>query len=375
MQTRSPSPETVSMAVIGCGNFACRQHLPYLQRFGNVRLACVCDVKRETALRAAHRFGAETTTQTWQAVAEDPGITAVVVAVRDDLQADIAEGMLQAGKHVYLEKPGATSEAEFDRLIRARDRQGTLAVVGFQKRFAPAYRALREVFAVAGPPRNLFCRMADDAWRWAKGYPPGALLRHDACHLFDLLRYLTASEMRAMHAFASRPDDDALLMQFMNGTTATLMQSGHASMDFPKERMEAILDRGAVTMEDFVEVRTYGITGLPAIRMFPLVDPDTGKPLGQGLGLQNFQALRRRAWEDWQAEGGTPKVLPNFLRDQGWGQSLARFVAAVQSGEPDVHATLEDARAASRMAQAAEAAQAAAASGAALHAGQIEGEA
>ncbi len=70
-------------------------------------------------------------------------------------------------------------------------------------------------------------RMADEAWRWAKGYPPVALIRHDACHLFDLLRHFTGSVVKSLLCPDARPDDDALLIGFENGATATLLHSGH----------------------------------------------------------------------------------------------------------------------------------------------------
>ena len=360
--------DPLPVALIGCGNFARQQHLPWLGRFDHARLTCVCDSDAAAAAAAAERFGAESSCTDWRSVAGDPGVAAGVVAVRDEFQAEIAEGLLLAGKHVYVEKPGAVSEAEFGRLIRARDRSGRLAAVGFQKRFSPAYRAVRDLFASAGPPRTFFCRMADDAWRWAKGYPPGALLRHDACHLFDLLRFFTGSEVRTLYAVSGHADEDALLLQFENGATATLLLSGHASMDFPKERLEAFPERGAVTMDDFVEVRCYGFPDFPALQTFPLLNAETGLPVGGAPGLEAFRTLRREAWLAWREAGGVPEVIPNFLRDQGWSESLSRFVSAVQKEEPDIHATLEDARAAARIAWRAEAAR----SGAQLQAGEVK---
>ncbi len=103
----------------------------------------------------------------------------MVIAVRDDLQAELTLQALEAGKQVYVEKPVAGATADFVRLIAARDRVGKSVAVGFNKRFAPAYVRLAGVLAGAGGTRMVYLRMADDAWRWARGYPPGGLLRHD----------------------------------------------------------------------------------------------------------------------------------------------------------------------------------------------------
>ena len=340
--------------MIGCGNFARRQHLPNLARMPEVRLAAVCDLDPDTVAHAAQHFGAGYGTTRIQRIVEDPDIDAVAVAVRDELQAELGSQILAAGKHLYVEKPAAQTGEEFAKLIRARDASGCYAAVGFQKRFAPAYRAFRRILEADDGPRNLYVRMADDAWRWAAGYPPGALIRHDACHLFDLLRLFTGSEITTVMCASGRPDDDALLLLFNSGVTATLLHSGHASMDFPKERFEAITKRGGAIFDDFVEVGSYGISGSPARQTFPLRSADSGDPVAECDGLSDFLTLRRHAWEAWRKKGGVPDVIPNFLRDQGWYESLRQFAISIREGSPGDHARLEDARAAFRVATAAE---------------------
>jgi len=150
----------IGVGLIGCGNFARRQHLPNLAALPSARLIAVCDADAARLL-------------------DDPFIEAVVIAVRDDLQAELTLQALEAGKQVYVEKPVAGATADFVRLIAARDRVGKSVAVGFNKRFAPAYVRLAGVLAGAGGTRMVYLRMADDAWRWARGYPPGGLLRHD----------------------------------------------------------------------------------------------------------------------------------------------------------------------------------------------------
>lgn len=343
----------VSIALVGCGNFARRQHLPNLARLPGAQLAAVCDADPATAAAAAKTFGARSAFTALHQVLEEPGIQAVVLTVRDDLQAELGCQVLRAGKSLYVEKPAAESEADFQRLIDAQQQSGGIVAVGFQKRFAPAYRAVREVLLADGGPRNVFCRMADDAWRWAHGYPPGALLHHDACHLFDLLRYFTGAEVKTVVCAASRPDDDALLLVFDHGVTATLLHSGHASLDFPKERFEAVTQRGGVIMDDFVETRAFGMPGLAARQTFPLRAAETGAPPEFCGGIGDFLVIRRRIWEEMTQTGGPPRIIPNFLRDQGWEESMRAFLQAVHEGSPGPHATLEDARAAARIADAA----------------------
>jgi predicted dehydrogenase len=207
--------------------------------------------------------------------------------------------------------------------------------------------------------------MADDAWRWAVGYPPGYLIKHDLCHLFDLLRWFSRAEIESVYCVSSRPDDDNMVLRLSNGCAASIMQSGHGTMDMPKERLEMICARGGLCAEDFVELRTYGYLERPAVRTFAGHSHPDGefmhKHLYRQLGAQGMYALRRATWELRQRveKGLTPdapdaeevkcyvaQTLPNFLRDQGWWASLHAFIVGISQNTATGHAGAEDAWAA-----------------------------
>ena len=364
----------VAVALIGCGNFARWQHLPNLLRLPEASLAALCDPD-PTALAAAAASapGARRCASADEALA-DPAIEAVVISVRDDLQAGLAIRALEAGKHVYVEKPLGGEPTAIAAAIAARDRARRVLAVGFQKRFAPIYRRAREAIAAGGGLHHAVGTMADDAWRWAQGYPPGHLLVHDLCHLFDLLRHLIADEVATVYAAAGRPDDDAIVLRFRRGAVAVVAGSGHGSMDMPKERLDGICHRCGFSAHDFVELRTYGLPGLPAVERFAGHSvPGHGylqRPLLGQLGLDGMLALRRCAWEarhrpaaaddPYAAEerAFAAGVVPNFLRDQGWMAAMRAFLSAVRGGPADDLAGGEDALAAARISAAAVASRA-----------------
>ncbi len=346
----------VRTAVVGCGNFAQRQHLPNLVSMPGAVLRAVCDIDRDTAHAVGEAFGAEEATCRFADLLADTSIDVVVVAVPDECQASIARAAIEAGKHVYLEKPGAVSAGEYRSLIETRDRHDRRVAVGFNKRFAPAYVAAARAIRADGGPRNLLLRMSDDAWRWAAHLPGGALLGHDACHLFDLAAWLTRSRALTVYAAAARDDDYSFIIRFENEAVATVLLSGHATMDFPKERLEAITERGSVVVDDFVELNAFGYGGATVPRLtFPgrasrKVDEPWVERIGD-RGLAGMIDVRRALWSMQRARGGkdghnrsSASVLPNFLRDQGWYESLNTFVDSVATDGKPPNATLEDAR-------------------------------
>jgi predicted dehydrogenase len=299
------------------------------------------------------------------AVFADPSIDAVIIAVRDHLQAGMAAQALAAGKAVYVEKPVATDEAGIAPVIAAQQAHGGILAVGYQKRFSPAYSRAQELVRSYGGAHTITLRMCDDAWRWATGYEPGYLVKHDACHFFDLLRWLTGQDAVEVMCMASRPDDDTAIIRFDGGAVATVINSGHGTMDLPKERCEIITERGCITVDDFVELRTYGFPDEAPVEFFAGAHhPDHG-PLARQvygqLGLDGMRAIRRSAWEmrsQSPDELGndylfTQDFLPNFTRNQGWLISLQRFVDRVANPSlTSEHADLHDAVAAVQLADA-----------------------
>ena len=362
--------QRVGVGLIGCGNFAQWQHLPNLMRSERAELRWVCDIKPSLVDKTAGLSGARGTCEV-ERIWEDDRVEAVVIAVRDHQQAALCEEALAAGKKVYLEKPAGASAEEIKRLLEASGDTGTSrVVVGFQKRFAPAYKRARILLDADGGVHHLSLRMVDDAWRWASHYPPGSLLAHDVCHLFDLARWFCRAEVETVYALRSRPDDDALLLRMTDGTPVSIMSSGHGTMDMPKERLEGLGYRGGVVVDDFVELRSYGYAGAGSREIFPGKDT-LFPPALRGFwkdenGLESFAQLRKLVWrsrQDISAEelGVTEEeyqslredVIPNFLRDQGWMQSIEEFLRGVASGDFGKHATLEDAHRAALVVEAA----------------------
>ena len=362
----------VQVGLIGAGNFARHQHLPNLHRIPEARWRAICDVKADLAGQLADKYAADYGTGDHRRVLDDAAIDAVVIAVRDDLQAPLAVEALQAGKHVYVEKPLAETAEAAEAVVAAQAASGRRLAVGLNRRYAPIYRAMREVAAADGGPRNVHIHMADDAWRWAVNYPPGFLLPLDACHLFDLLRWLSGSEIARVYCVSSRPDDDCVSVTMADGCVASILLSGHGTMDMPKERTDVICTRGGCSGEDFVELRTYGYEAFPHVRHFAgHSHPDgefANKYLCEQLGADALRGLRRVTWQLRQrieagADAGEPdaaeartfvgKTIPNFLRDQGWLAALRAFVVGIATGEPTDHAGARDALAAVLAARAA----------------------
>jgi len=361
--------------LIGAGGIAQSQHLPNLARAPHVRLQTLCDRREEVLRPMQAKYAVPHATTDYRELLADPQIQAVVVATREDAQARLAIEALRAGKHVYVEKPLANTSQECAAVVAAQREAGRFVAVGFNRRFAPAYRKAKDLLWRDGGPKNVHYRIADEYWRWGAGYPPGVRVIHELGHVFDALRWLTGSEVDSIYAIASRPDDEAYALKFRSGVVATVMSSGHATMDLPKERLEAIGTRGGVTVEDFVELRTYGYRDAPPVLRFAgHTHPDreyTHKYLLEKDGADALYALRRLGWELREAVEHPPAGAPppdaaereryvlercphwNYMVDKGWLAALDHFGACVLAGQAPENASAEDAWRASLLSHAA----------------------
>lgn len=342
----------LGVALIGCGNFARHQHLPNLLGMQGVALRAVCDVSDSALRKSESLFGPLPCVREVQEIWDDPKVNAVVIAVPDEAQGQLAEASLLAGKHVYLEKPGGTLSEQFAMLAAAERQSGRLLAIGFNKRWAPVYLEAKRMLARKSPPAMMVLRMADDAWRWLGDR--GDLLGHDACHLFDLATWFANSRVSRVYAVSPRPQDYLIQLGFASGWAASILIGGEVSMDFPKERAELYFDRAALVIEDFVELRTFGDSDLPARLTFAgraarTIDRPWVERMGD-RGMEGMLEVRRALWQEAMLRHqclvpADERVLPNFLRDQGWHSCLQAFCTAAQNTNTAVPhlATLEDA--------------------------------
>jgi predicted dehydrogenase len=130
----------VSIAHIGHGYWG-RNLARNFHELGH--LAAVVDPDQAVAEAAAGAYGVRAAT--FEEVLADPAIQAVSVASPAGLHFTQAKAALEAGKHVYVEKPVALDVAEARELVRLAEKQGRVLMVGHLLQYHPIYVKLREM--------------------------------------------------------------------------------------------------------------------------------------------------------------------------------------------------------------------------------------
>jgi predicted dehydrogenase len=254
----------VRLGVIGAGNFARSVLLPALRKL-SIPLTGVATASPPSAQQTAARFGFAFAASDWRHVVDDPGTTAVLIATRHDLHAEIAAAALRAGKSVFMEKPMALDESSLDELIDSWRASGHVLQVGFNRRFAPSYQHVKSAFARRRGPLVMTYRVnAGSVPRGSWVIDPrqgGGRLIGEVCHMVDLLLDLTGSRVTSVFAApvssGSAADDVLLTLSFADGSIGTIAYASGGDRGMPKEQVEVLGGGVSAVLDDFRAVRVH----------------------------------------------------------------------------------------------------------------------
>jgi predicted dehydrogenase len=256
------------VALFGCG-WIQDFHARGVQACGH-EVVAVANHREESARAFAERHDIPRVTTDWEALARDPEVDAAVVATPNALHAPQSIALLEAGKHVLVEKPMATSVAECDAMIGAAARGGASLMVAHCWRFHPDVQAMRarivtgelgEVVKTRG--YGVHAGWGPSGWFTQKALAGGGALPDMGVHAIDTVRYLLGDPApgRVCAVIGTRygtydVDDDGILLISWSQGTNSIVESGwwHAH----KEGLEA-------------ETEVYGTKGYG--RIFPREEP------------------------------------------------------------------------------------------------------
>jgi len=271
VEATKTSRRGATLGVIGAGSFANGVLLPALVEAG-ARIKGISSSRGTSGSAAARRFHIETSTTDNTALFGDDEIDAIVISTRHDTHADLVVAALNADKEVFVEKPLAIDQPGLDRVIAAFEaattRRGTspLLMVGFNRRFAPTTKQLRDALASrTGPAAVSFMGNAGaiPASHWAQDPAVGGgRIIGEGCHYIDYVMHLVGSpivEVSASATSAETADTASVHLSFADGSIGTVHYFANGSKALAKERCEVFFDGKVIQMDNFRSVHGYGV--------------------------------------------------------------------------------------------------------------------
>ena len=262
----------IRLALVGAGGFAQGMHLPNLIKLQDqYQLRGVMSRTGSHARAAASQNGAAYATTDFDEILRDPIIDLVLIATRHNLHAKMVLQALQAGKHVFVEKPLALNLDELNGIeafYKGREK-GPVLMTGFNRRFSPAMKRAREVLSKRTTPLIINYRMNAGYIpldHWVHSEEGGGRNIGEACHIYDLFNYFTEAETKTVQAAAiipgsrqwARNDNFVATISYIDGSVCTLTYTALGDKSSPKERMDIYADGKVISMDDYKSLSIAG---------------------------------------------------------------------------------------------------------------------
>jgi len=288
LRSARPPSGKVGLALVGAGSFARAVHLPNIRSIRAFELRAVVSGGM-TASQIAQKLDVPLAATDLNAAILDPTVDAVLIATRHNLHAAQAIAAAEAGKHLFVEKPLALTSRDAAAVLAAAEQAGVLVTVGFNRRAAPAARALKAALDQISTPKTIIFRVNAGplpSAHWlndpAQG---GGRLMGEGVHFIDFVCGLLGQDPLGVTAQGSSDwQDFVLTMRFAGESLGVVIYSAQGDPAFPKERVEVFAGRGVAVLDDF---RTLNFTGMRGSAV------KGGQDKGHRALLENFGAAVR----------------------------------------------------------------------------------
>ena len=247
-------------AVLGLGWFG-EKHCEALAAIPNVEIAAVCTRNSERLAEVSGKFGVKKTYTDFHAMLADPEIESVSITTMWDQHADPAVAALEAGKHVFLEKPMASTVADCDRIVAAANAASGFFMTGHICRFNPRYAAAKEAIEAGriGKIVSMYARRNLPSWVGATVLDKIGPIIGDGVHDTDLMFWFSGS--RAVSAYAqtvqyrshAHPDLGQVMYRLESGASCILEAVWCLPDTTPfqiDERLEIVGTEGSISIHD-----------------------------------------------------------------------------------------------------------------------------
>jgi predicted dehydrogenase len=244
---------------IGAGSFSRAKLLPALRKSDTVELVGLANATGISASRVGKSFGFQYCSTDAGEVLHDPNIDAVFIGTRHHLHGPLVMAALEAGKHVFVEKPLCVNGQELEKISRLYARSDRILCVGFNRRFSPFARQCQDFFSQGRGPLSFLYRV--NAGRLPEGHwvedpeqGHGRVIG-EVCHFVDLFSFLSDSLPAQVEAWPMGDgiDEGNLHVQvsLADGSKGELFYLASGDTSVSKERLE-VFGRGRTAIcEDF----------------------------------------------------------------------------------------------------------------------------
>lgn len=267
LQPRSFAGSRAVLGIIGSGNFTGAMILPVLSKL-NADIKYIASANGLSGTQLARKYSVAHSTTDYRHILQDPEVSAVLITTRHSSHARLCVEALEAGKHVFVEKPLALNELEINAIADALPHCPGTLTVGFNRRFSPFAQEAKQLLGTAAAPLHVVATMnaghiPPNHWTQDLSIGGGRIIG-EACHLIDLIAFLSDSPVQAVVTNALGPQSDlatdnaSILLRMANGSTGAIHYFANGHKAYAKERVEIYSQSRTIVIDNFRRADYFG---------------------------------------------------------------------------------------------------------------------
>ena len=283
--SRSYTSSDPVVGFIGAGNYASRTLIPAFKEAG-VKLDTLVTSGGISGIHHGKKAGFITATTELGVLWNNDVINTVAIVTKHDAHASQVLAAVEAGKHVFVEKPLALRLDEIDAIDVAfqkvnKERNAPLRLmVGFNRRFAPHVVKMKSLLESKREPRVIIITVnagaiPGDHWTQDPEVGGGRIVG-EGCHFIDLMRFLVGNPITGHQAMMIgnipgvevREDKVSINLSFADGSIGTIHYLANGGKAFPKERIEVFCGDAVLQMDNYRILQGFGWPGFKKMKLF-----------------------------------------------------------------------------------------------------------
>jgi predicted dehydrogenase len=244
--------------MIGAGRHASRLIYSSFPLLKDAEVVANADLDEARATSIAKLYGIPKSYTDYRAMLDAEKPDGVIICVNSDFHGRVAVELMEAGFHVYTEKPPAIDLAQVRQMLAAQKRTGKICMCAFKKRFAPAYQKARAVIEREdfGNPTLLTLTRTSGNVRGGDD-SINVYLRENSIHVVDLVTYLFGKVSR-VSAIGRPPATAVITLEFANGGVGNVSVTDRMSYERGWEVVTVIGGGGiCIEVDNSVEMNAY----------------------------------------------------------------------------------------------------------------------
>ncbi|MCD6201359.1 MAG: bi-domain-containing oxidoreductase [Bacteroidales bacterium] len=239
----------INVGFIGAGSFAQSYLIPNVKKWG-ASLDGVVTSKGITAKNVLDKFGFNFCSSDYYDVLNKKENNTVFIATPHNTHSELVIAALEAGKMVFVEKPLAIGYEQLKSVKKTKEKTGQPLMVGFNRRFAPISKKIKNEFENIHEPKVVNIRVnagliSKEHWIQQPDIGGGRIIG-EMCHFIDLMQYFTGADPVKVFAQSVSTDNKMIIsddniavnVKFSDGSIGNLTYLANGNASLPKENIE-----------------------------------------------------------------------------------------------------------------------------------------